>query len=172
LSDVSPPTEAWCAAHLDMLCSHAMKADDKFGVSPSGRRRGFLLPYESLPGGLAKIIFPMFGIKTADPIWVKNMKETSVQYSKGRGDRGATFKGDSEKKTKNAWPELKQYSDMIMMPSYIEMKKRSINALEDLMNSNIIEDVQQKKFQDLILSPKLSGSSEVDLPWGEFKSLD
>ena len=72
------PDEAWCAAHLNMLCLHALRAEKKFGrVLGSGRRRGMLLPYESLPGSLALIVLPLFGVSEIDRDWREKMIKNS-----------------------------------------------------------------------------------------------
>lgn len=132
--------EAWCAAHLNMLCMHSLEAYEIFGKSSSVEReimiRGFLLPYESLPGSVVRIVLPLFKIKPS-PSWVSAMKYESKLYSKGR-DGEKVFTGDSQSKNSGASREVKKWGNAILKPTFTRMMNASLNGLKALVKHNII----------------------------------
>ena len=60
------PKEAWCAAHLNMLCSSALRAYEQYGTFNDTTQRGFLVNYESLPGSVARVLLPSFGVEPSE----------------------------------------------------------------------------------------------------------
>ena len=162
------PDEAWCAAHLNMLCLHALRAEKKFGrVLGSGRRRGMLLPYESLPGSLALIVLPLFGVSEIDRDWREKMIKNSKLYSKARVSGnyalgGRKFLGDSEEKNNAASKDVKNWAMKIMEPTYQYMRNRSIVALWELVKTDII--VNNDVDTNILKSNRL-------LDWSNIKKL-
>ena len=146
--------EAWCAAHLNMLCLYGLRAEEKFGRIPgTGKRRGMLLPYESLPGSLASIVFPLFNVQKINQEWRDKMLINSKLYSKARTTPGyklgqRKFRGDSEEKKDAATDDVKTWAEKIMNPTYHEMRNRSIVALQELVITNV---VMNKDFNEQIL---------------------
>lgn len=136
--------EAWCAAHLNMLCLHSVRAEEKFGrISGSGKRRGMLLPYESLPGAIASIVLPLFKVPNVDREWQERMTKNSKLYSKARTggshvQGSKKFSGDSEQKNQAASREVKSWAMEIMDPTYQEMRNRSMVALQELVHASVV----------------------------------
>jgi hypothetical protein len=140
--------EAWCAAHLNMLCVNALRAEIKYGhIASTGMRRGMLLPYESLPGSITKIVYPLFNIQNVNTKWQQNMAKNSKLYSKSRqnASRGKQFNGDSEEKLQAASTTVSTWVEKLMEPTYIEMRNKSMSALKDLRASNIVADLSVQK---------------------------
>ena len=86
------PDDAWCAAHLAMLCSHATEAYTKYGLysSEGEPQRGLLLNYEGLPASLPLLLLKLFNVKV-DHAWLLAIENESKYYSprraKSRWDR-------------------------------------------------------------------------------------
>jgi len=157
---VDAPREAWCAAHLNMLCQHALQVHATYHIpketddvpvlraqayaafatynataiattasrrgraaSPAalrGRQRGLIVNYAALPGAVAALLLPAWGVRPSAR-WRQRMDEVSQQYSKARGGaeegaKGATtkkashvpFRNDTADKEANAPPALRQ----------------------------------------------------------------
>ena len=133
MGQLSPPKEAWCAAHLNMLCNSALRAYEKYGVRSGADaqqpvQRGLLVNYEALPGIVPRAILPMFGVEPY-PAWLANMEETSKQYSKGRGGN-KVFKGDSKDKDERATSAIQQYAKTILEPTYSKLQSLSEESLK------------------------------------------
>ena len=160
--------EAWCAAHLNMLCLHSLRAEKKFGrISGSGKRRGMLLPYESLPGALASIVLPLFAVPSIDQEWQEKMIKNSKLYSKSRTSAGfmhgsRKFSGDSEEKNEAASSDVKNWAMKIMDPTYLEMRNKSIVALQELVSTNVI--VNNEVYAQILKGNRL-------LDWSSIKKL-
>jgi hypothetical protein len=129
----SPPREAWCAAHLNMLCNSALHAYEKYGVRTDSAgtvtQRGLLVNYEALPGIVPRAILPMFGV---DPYagWLTKMEQESKQYSKGRGGNTKIFKGDSQDKDERATRAIQKYAKAILEPTYTKLLTASEESLK------------------------------------------
>jgi len=127
----NPPREAWCAAHLNMLCNHALDTFNKYGKYSDGSQRGMLVDYEGLPGILPKLVFPkLFKYKVSEQL-LNKMAIVSTQYSKGRGEKG-TFKGDSEEKDKGANAAIQKFAEAILLPTYKTLYTLSLDTLKIL----------------------------------------
>jgi len=125
------PNEAWCAAHLGMLCKSALNAYNKYGVThdDSGhiKQRGMLINYESLPGIVPRALLPLFNIDP-DEAWLRKMDSESKVYSKGKGVT-TVFKSDSQDKEKRATDAINHYAKLILDPSYDAMLEIGLNSL-------------------------------------------
>ena len=123
-----------CAAHLGMLCNHALRAYQTYNstVMPDGtlRQRAFFVNYESLPGIIPQVVLPMFGIE-ASSSWLQRMDAESHKYSKGKS-KSRTFLGDTEEKNRRATKEIEQFGNAILLPSYDEMDFQAEDALKRL----------------------------------------
>jgi hypothetical protein len=128
------PREAWCAAHLSMLCQSAVKANKKYGsyVDAMGgnktTRRGLLVNYESLPGFLPKVVLPLFH-SAPDALWLVNMATESKLYSKSRRS-SRSFTGDSEDKDKRATERIQQFATSVLMPWYVILNEKAGEGLQ------------------------------------------
>eukprot|EP00596_Hydrurales_sp_CCMP1899_P003697 CAMPEP_0119045380 /NCGR_PEP_ID=MMETSP1177-20130426/39290_1 /TAXON_ID=2985 /ORGANISM="Ochromonas sp, Strain CCMP1899" /LENGTH=776 /DNA_ID=CAMNT_0007017035 /DNA_START=164 /DNA_END=2491 /DNA_ORIENTATION=+ len=120
--------EAWCAAHLNMLCTSALKAYEEYGLYNDSTQRGFLVNYESLPGSVARLLLPSFGVDPSEH-WLSKMAVESKSYSKSRGKPKA-FLGDSEDKDQRATALIQKYSNSILQPTYEKMLSVSTNNLK------------------------------------------
>ena len=133
LAGQSPPREAWCAAHLNMLCNSALHAYEKFGVRTDSAgtvtQRGLLVNYEALPGIVPRAILPMFGVDPY-PGWLTKMEQESKQYSKGRGGNTKIFKGDSQDKDERATRAIQKYAKAILEPTYTKLLTASEESLK------------------------------------------
>ena len=155
----NPPREAWCAAHLHMLCSNAIRAYEKYGVMKlqdgGSVQRGFLVNYESLPGVVPRVLFPLFAVDPTER-WLEAMKSTSTQYSKGRGGKAAVFTGDSEDKEQRATTNIQKYSKDILQPTFEKLLGYSAQSL-------------QSSLPELFASmPSRAGG---DKDWGALKAI-
>jgi hypothetical protein len=122
------PKEAWCAAHLNMLCNSALKAYESYGTYNDSQQRGFLVNYDSLPGSVARLLLPSFGVEPSDH-WLSKMAEESMSYSKGRGISKLFF-GDSKDKDDRATAAIQQYSTAILLPTFEKLSLISSKGLE------------------------------------------
>ncbi len=97
------PTEAWCAAHLNTLCLHALSAYREYGyfkyhqntietidtsinTGKRRERRGLFIDYQGLPGIVPRTILKLFQIPT-NAVALESMKAISRIYSKQRLNR-------------------------------------------------------------------------------------
>lgn len=137
----SPPKEAWCAAHLNMLCSHAISAYNQYGTMTSSlssaaegrdgqRVRGLLINYESLPGIVPRLLLPLFGV-LPDDNWLEKMKAEGSFYSKGRGQE-RKFGGDSADKENRATDAIEKWAELILAPRYAELQQHSEQAVQQI----------------------------------------
>ena len=126
------PREAWCAAHLSMLCESAIAAYSKHGVTTTDeghvKQRGIMINYESLPGIIPRVVLPLFGAEPSTR-WLKKMHVESRQYSKGRTTGSRIFKGDNEDKEKHATEAIEKYSSSILDQSYSKLLKLGEESL-------------------------------------------
>lgn len=132
-SGATPTKEAWCSAHLNMLCSSAVAAFDQFSnysITNSNRAnpRGFLINYESLPGIIPTVILPHFGVEVS-PRWRERMAEESVNYSKGRST-SRKFESDSADKEERATAAIQKYSTAVLQSNYEIMVKKSLEGIQ------------------------------------------
>ena len=161
LSVLSILTCVRCAAHLNMLCEHAVEAYDRYGTydesalealnrqkaegliryeSPKievGAQRGMLVDYESLPGILPRLVLPaLFGIQP--PLyWLQNMRQESKEYSKGRGasPKAGAFEGDSVQKERMASATVKKFAESILSPTFQTLSANFQSAVDRLAPS-------------------------------------
>ena len=131
LGNKNPPKEAWCAAHLNMLCTHALSAYERYGVMTDGagavHQRGMLVNYDALPGIVARAVLPMFGV-APHAAWLAKMAVESQHYSKGRGNT-KIFSGDSQDKDERATKPIVKFATSILMPSYEKLVTLSEESL-------------------------------------------
>lgn len=144
------PNEAWCAAHLNMLCNHAINAYNEFGLyelkigEEKQRQRGMLVNYESLPGLVARVLLPMFNVEQSTR-WLAKMIVESGQYSKGHG-KTKTFTADSEDKDERATHNIQKYSELLLLPTFkimIEKSLESINRASPIEYNTLINSVSE-----------------------------
>ena len=152
-----------CAAHLNMLCQHAIEAFEKFGSYSSsagtkaGQRRGMLVNYESLPGFIPRVLLPaLFGI-TPSSEWVAAMTAEASQYSKGRGKAGE-FKGDSEDKEMRSTEDIQLWGERILGPTYDQLLAISADSI---LSGN----------SPLTLLVNPAGVPAKDIRWNVLKSM-
>ena len=126
------PNEAWCAAHLSMLCESAISAYAKYGVTTTDeghvKQRGIMINYESLPGIIPRVVLPLFGAEPGTS-WLKKMAVESKQYSKGRTTGSRIFTGDSEDKEQHATGAIEEFSSSILDKSYSKLLKLGEESL-------------------------------------------
>jgi len=103
------------------------------------QQRGILLPYDSLPGSVVRIVLPLFGIKPPQS-WISAMKLESRMYSKSRGRTTSSFSGDSESKNKQASAAVKKWAKNILYPTYIRMRNASVESLSFLLKQGVVDD--------------------------------
>ena len=134
------PNEAVCAAHLNMLCEHALDALEEFGryESDPARCRGLLLDYKFLPGAVPNVLLPHFGLAEApSSSLLTRMAKESAQYSKSssrnvkRGKAGI-FTGDSEDKEKRSTGAIDEWAQRLMAATYEKMGALSLPAIASL----------------------------------------
>ena len=105
-----------CAAHLNMLCEHALEAYELHSTySASQKQRGFIINYDSLPGVIPKVILPAFGADVT-PGWLAKMSEESGMYSKARSEK--IFHEDSADKDARATDDIIKWANAILITSY------------------------------------------------------
>ena len=115
-----------------MLCSSAVRAYKAFGrYNDTGTQRGFLVNYDSLPGSIARLLLPSFGIEPSE-YWLTRMAVESKQYSKSRGAVPLPFTGDSEDKEERATAGIQKFAKLILDPTYDVMEKISSDSLKEL----------------------------------------
>jgi hypothetical protein len=144
LRSTTAPNEAVCAAHLNMLCEHALDALEEFGryESDPARSRGLLLDYKFLPGAVPNVLLPHFGLAEApSSSLLTRMAKESVQYSKS-GSRHpgkvkaktvkGVFIGDSEDKEKRSTDAIDEWAQRLMAATYEKMGALSLPAIASL----------------------------------------
>ena len=128
----NPPSEAWCAAHLNMLCTFAIESYQAFSKDKTNteHQRGMLINYEGLPGIIPKVILPMFGVSPSEE-WVRRMAIESGSYSK-KNIKSKKFEGDSEKKERKASDKVNKYAEEILEPTYQKMLKMTLESIKSV----------------------------------------
>jgi hypothetical protein len=121
------PDEAWCAAHLRMLCSHAVEAYRTYGRRGS-QQRGVLVHYESLPAGVPVLLLKLFGV-TPSSHWLLRIAEESAYYSKAR-KATTIFQSDSKDKDSRASSKLKLWASRVLEPLYVQMSLLAVEAAQ------------------------------------------
>lgn len=164
----NPPKEAWCAAHLNMLCNSALRAYSKYGTRPGSagegpQQRGFLVNYESLPGVVPLVLLPLFGVQpTAE--WLEKMKSESGFYSKGR-EKERIFKGDSQDKDERATQAIQKYAKEILLTTFDKLTEASIDALQRFSPTSLAKvstsEAEGKNWAPLNVVPLLSDIQRV-----------
>lgn len=144
-STTSAPKEAWCAAHLNMLCLSAIDAYKRFGKAVETHpQRGMLVNYESLPGLLPRVILPELFHVAVTPSWLVRMNDESSMYSKARGSsRKSSFTGDSLDKDSRATSAIKKWGEAILQPTFDIMQQHMLEALSSLVPA--VEDLSVYK---------------------------
>jgi hypothetical protein len=139
----SPPREAWCAAHLNMLCSNAFAAYSTHSMfNDKQRQRGLLVNYESLPGIIPRLVLPMFGVDVVSQRWLHKMTEESSFYSKGR-QSVRSFTGDSADKEERATHDIQLYSRLLLSPTFEAMEAAAYAGTKRLITSSSTPDLLQ-----------------------------
>ena len=173
----NPPKEAWCAAHLNMLCSSAVRAYKKYDKYSDSKQRGLLINYESLPGVVARVLLPMFGISPNEK-WLEKMKIESTHYSKARGGISRLFFGDSADKEQRATHDIQKYSKLILDSTYEELMKLSLEGFKNASPKEtskipITNDVINIQWNVLKELPEFSEISIVDpLQYSSLKAIE
>lgn len=157
------PKEAWCAAHLNMLCTSAIRAYEEYGAYNDTQQRGFLINYESLPGSVARLLLPSFGIDPSEQ-WLNKMAIESKSYSKGKG-QPKLFLSDSNDKDERATELILKYSDIILQPTYQKMIDISTNKLK-LLAPLLFEKIVIKNTNNKPLSINWKSLSDVPILTG------
>lgn len=120
-----------CAAHLSMLCNHAIQNYQKYNtkIDAAGNtvQRALLIHYDSLPGIIPRVFVPMCGSKPS-ATWVRKMIGESSFYSKGRGRRDK-FVGDSQDKEQRSTEAIKQYAKSILEPPTAKLNTYFMDSL-------------------------------------------
>ncbi len=125
------PDEAWCAAHLNMLCQSALNAYHKYSVTHDDaghiKQRGLLINYESLPGIVPRALLPLFNVEPGEA-WLQKMDSESKVYSKGHGNTH-TFVSDSQDKEQRASEKINHYASVILDASYNSLLDLGLTSL-------------------------------------------
>ena len=152
--DKQPSNIEWCAAHLHMLCNHAIDSFEKYSKS-QGNRRGAVVDYSSLPGSLTKIIFPLFKYAPSTGI-IHKITTVSGKYSKdrmtglgGKSRKSGQFAGDSESKDRKASEEMRMFAESIMLQSFSRLAVLAEETAEAFLS--------EMDFRQLPLHPELPG---------------
>lgn len=136
LSTGRATNEAWCAAHLNMLCQFAIGAYQLHNTTAGGSARSLLINYDSLPGIVPRALLPLFGHEPTDPE-LKRMSTESQSYSKNRRTKDRPFESDSEDKDSRATNAIKTYAKDILSPSFNVLDELAIRSFRRVAN---IED--------------------------------
>lgn len=156
------PKEAWCAAHLEMLCSNAIDAYSKFAYYPnSNKLRGIFTNYESLPGSIPRVVLPLANVNL-NQYWLDKMKIESQEYSKSGARTKPKFTGDSEDKESRSTEAINKYSKLLLEPTYLKMDQMTQQALEDF--KEYYSDKTDSLFKDVPLSDYNNYESIKTLP--------
>eukprot|EP01035_Chromulina_nebulosa_P026497 gene26497-34697_t len=130
------PKEAWCAAHLNMLCSSALNAYENFRSYDSinnPQDRGLFINYESLPGSVVQVMLPFFRVVPHED-WINKIKEESQVYSKGKSQT-KPFTSDSEDKDSHATPEIIKFAHEYLLTSFKKMEGIAYSSVKKLISS-------------------------------------
>jgi len=115
-----PSYEEFCAAHFATLTETALKH------LQAPNSRGMAVEYSQLPDIMWTTILPKIWEIPITTDTLAFMKETAVQYSKGRGDRaGLTFEGDTEEKEDAAWEAVEHAAQSFLTDSYEKLQELS-----------------------------------------------
>ncbi len=128
------PNEAWCAAHLNMLCSSALRAYEKYPtmqVKGEARQRGLLINYDSLPGSIPSALLPLFNVPLTQS-WLEKMNEESNQYSKSRTGH-KSFTGDSADKDNRATEQIQEFAQSILGETYDTLNEKALDGFKNLL---------------------------------------
>ena len=154
VSKNQPSNTEWCAAHLHMLCTHAIDSHDKYSKADEGRR-GAVVDYSSLPGSLVKIIFPLFKYSPSTAV-LNKIARVSGQYSKdrkaglgGQSRKSGHFSGDSESKDSKASDEMRRFAEAIMLNSFSRLAVLAEESAETFLTDT--------ELHSLPLHPELPG---------------
>jgi hypothetical protein len=140
-----------CAAHLKMLCDHAIEAMSSYGKysrgDMSGQQRGLAVDYEAMPGIVARQVLRHFGVRDVSDAWLTKMAEESGFYSKARqgAKKSLEFSGDSEDKENRAPKGLKEAAEKLLGDSFATLTKLS---KESLMEVGLPDDVKEALKED------------------------
>lgn len=188
-----------CAAHLAMLCEHAIEAnrlydhygDDaitadqrrrKEGFIRAGRlaygvqrggKRGMLVNYESLPGLLVDVLLKLFGVE-GSLTWTINMQREAMAYSKSNARnilKAGKFSEDSKWKETHATAAVIEWANKMLGPSY----KTMLNITEQsliAMNYEIPRDKGGTVDWGAMKTIQSGGNTahRNDLPFNPFQS--
>ena len=125
-----------------MLCNHAIDAYTKYGKNSSGKPRGLLVNYESLPGIIPRVVLPYLFSTEINARWLSKMETEAKHYSKSRGTRFRLFFGDSKDKDERATKEIQLYADKVLIPTYQKLNALSLEGFRavasNLVDSNLI----------------------------------
>eukprot|EP00937_MAST-01D_sp_MAST-1D-sp2_P007394 g7394.t1 len=115
----SLPKEQYCAAHLAMMCQHALDAAAKFGAA-----RARFVEYAGLVDTVLADVFPRHFAWAMSAAELARAKQVSTLYSKARNNQRA-FKDDSAKKQQRASDVAKRWSREYVEPLYHKMQSLS-----------------------------------------------
>jgi hypothetical protein len=154
--------EAWCAAHLHMLCNKAISAYLKYNTSVStGQHRALLINYESLPGIIPKVILPYLFHTNINNNWLTKMIAESKHYSKSRGSRFRLFFSDSQDKDSRATTEIQTYADKILSSSYSQLNDLALRGFHAVASS-LVDNLQVVKS---------SNDNQLSYQWNSLKEF-
>jgi hypothetical protein len=123
LSNAHISDTEWCANHLHMLCESAVMAYDQYSRNTSGKQRGAVIDYSSLPGSITRIIYPLFDIKPTYAL-VSKVSYESGKYSKSRGP-SKIFSPDSEDKDARATEVIVAMSKIVLRHTFESLATRA-----------------------------------------------
>jgi hypothetical protein len=127
-----------------MLCNRAINAYTKYGKTSSGKQRGLLINYESLPGYIPRVVLPFLFGSNINRKWLAKMESESKHYSKSRGSRFRLFFSDSKDKDERATEQIQTFADKILTPTYLKLNQYSFEGFQavasSLVDSNLIKD--------------------------------
>lgn len=158
---------AYCAAHLNMLCKKAIDAMEHFGLyrdtgtDLDGSQRGLMVDYAGLPGAIPRVMLPLFGVDSVEPLWVSKMEESAQFYSKGgRKKSNQLFSGDSEEKDAKADKDVKEAAAVILQPAYETLTKMATDSIFAMRQQLIGGDLTP----GARLDPSVLWSEVISLP--------
>jgi len=111
-----------CALHLSLLCESALE-----GIFESNNM-GRSVNYENIVHKLADHIIPDHFKVDVPSEAREQIFEVGSRYSKGRGNKGKEWTEDSEKKDKNATPQIKEAANYFLEDSYHQLELESDNG--------------------------------------------
>ena len=142
-----------------MLCNNALRAYSLYGRYNDSSERGLLVNYDSLPGSIARVVLPTFGIYTSD-FWLSRMAIGSKHYSKSKSGT-IPFVGDSLDKEERATSEIKVTSYQLLVPPYEKMLNASGESLLRLSPS-LFSKISS--FDDVYQHVDISWAALRDIP--------